>query len=261
MNLTFYAALAGSYKSGPQKIKNLSEHWLGQQIYCPNCGQTYIEQYGNNRPVADFFCSFCHEDYELKSQSRMFGIKVVDGAYRTMMERLSSDRNPNLFLLHYDPRELSVRNLLVIPKHFFVPQIIEERKPLSPWARRAGWIGCNISLRGIPHAGRIFLIRDGNVERQREVLAQWQKTLFLRDQKSVLAKGWLLSIMKCVENLEKTTFTIEEVYRFEDDLRQAFPSNRHVKEKIRQQLQVLRDKGYLEFLNRGTYRLAGARSE
>jgi type II restriction enzyme len=31
--------------------------------------------------------------------------------------------------------------------------------------------------------------------------------------------------------------------------------NRHIKEKIRQQLQILRDKGYLEFLERGRYRL------
>ena len=33
------------------------------------------------------------------------------------------------------------------------------------------------------------------------------------------------------------------------------PDNRHVRDKIRQQLQVLRDHGYLEFVSRGSYRL------
>jgi type II restriction enzyme len=258
MDLSFQAALADPYRSVSQKIKNLSEHWVSQQVYCPNCGQPYISCYGNNRPVADFYCSHCREDYELKSQARIFGPRVVDGAYRTMMERLKGSRNPNLFLMHYDPKGLSVRNLLVIPKYFFVPEVIEERRPLSPMARRAGWIGCYISLLGIPHAGRIFLIRNGVVEQQSEVLAKWQKILFLREQKDVRAKGWLLSVMRCIEKMGKSTFTLEEMYRFEGVLRETYPSNRHIKEKIRQKLQVLRDKGYLEFLGRGVYQLVGA---
>jgi type II restriction enzyme len=32
--------------------------------------------------------------------------------------------------------------------------------------------------------------------------------------------------------------------------------NRHVRQKIRQQLQVLRDRGYLEFKGKGRYRVA-----
>jgi type II restriction enzyme len=118
MDLYFRSAFADAYKSMPQMIKNLSEHWFGQQVYCPNCGQPSIDRYGNNRPVADFYCSYCHEDYELKSQARIFGPKVVDGAYRTMMEPLRGNWNPNLFLMHYDPKGLSVLNLLVVPKFF-----------------------------------------------------------------------------------------------------------------------------------------------
>jgi type II restriction enzyme len=38
-------------------------------------------------------------------------------------------------------------------------------------------------------------------------------------------------------------------------LSSKYPGNRHVRPKIRQQLQVLRDSGYLEFLSKGTYRL------
>jgi type II restriction enzyme len=32
-----------------------------------------------------------------------------------------------------------VNNFFVIPKYFFIPEIIEKRKPLSETAKRAGW--------------------------------------------------------------------------------------------------------------------------
>jgi len=44
---------------------------------------------------------------------------------------LAANNNPNLFLLNYDFKLLSVTNLLVVPKHFFVREIIEKRKPLA----------------------------------------------------------------------------------------------------------------------------------
>jgi type II restriction enzyme len=60
---------------------------------------------------------------------------------------------------------------------------------------------------------------------------------------------------KCIEKIKKQTFTLDELYRFEDELKLSYPSNRHIKEKMRQKLQILRDKGYLEFLGAGLYRL------
>ena len=47
------------------------------------------------------------------------------------------------------------------------------------------------------------------------------------------------------------------LYKFETELSQKHPLNRFVKDKIRQQLQVLRDKGYLEFKARGVYKIVG----
>src|ERR1700679_3663522 len=96
-----------------------------------------------------------------KSQKkRLFDGKVVDGAYGAMMARLAGPGVPNLLLLSYEAPTLHVTNLLVVPKQFFVPNLIEQRKPLSSSARRSGWIGCNILLQQVPQSGRIFLIRD-----------------------------------------------------------------------------------------------------
>lgn len=88
------------------------------------------------------------------------------------------------------------------------------------------------------------------------MLAQWQKTLFLREEKEISGKGWLLDVMMCIEKLGRKDFSLNEVYSFENTLSKKHPDNRHIREKIRQQLQFLRDKGYLEFVERGHYRLA-----
>lgn len=254
MKTIFDITLAEKYHSMPQKIKAMSESWVDNEIYCPNCG-TNVNHYENNRPVADFFCSKCKEEYELKSKKDSIGNKIVDGAYRTMIERLQSSNNPNFFLLNYDLKSFEVKNFFVIPKHFFIPGIIEKRKPLSENARRAGWVGCNISLQSIPQTGKIFYIQKGKIEPKDKILEEWQKTLFLRETKEAKEKGWILDIMNCIDKLRKTEFSLDEIYSFEKILYQKHPSNMHIKDKIRQQLQFLRDKGYLQFMERGKYKL------
>ena len=255
MDYSFEEGLSEPYKSPSQKIRVMSEYWVRTQLYCPNCGHEKLEPYPNNNPAADFFCLVCSEDYELKSQKNRICPKLMDGAYGTMLSKLRARTNPNLFSLIYDFQSLSVSNVFVVPKHFFVPDIIEKRKPLGPLARRAGWIGCNILIDRVPQAGRIFLIRDRITLPKIDVLGKWQKTLFLRNQQNIEAKGWLLSVLRCVERLQVRTFTLNDVYAFEDELRASYPGNRHVRAKIRQKLQVLRDRGFLEFIGNGTYRM------
>lgn len=255
MKLVFDKKLAENYKNASQKVRVLTEQWVDNSIFCPNCGHLDINKYPNNQPVADFYCSNCREDYELKSKQNAIGTKIVDGAYRTMLERLTSSNNPNFFLLNYDLANFEVVNFLVIPKHFFVPEIIEKRKPLAPTARRAGWIGCNILLQSIPQNGKIYFIKNKQIEPKEKVLSDWKKTLFLREKKEISARGWLLDVMRCVDKLCKKEFMLNEVYAFKNELSQLHPENKHIKDKIRQQLQFLRDKGYLDFISRGYYRL------
>lgn len=253
MHLTLNSQLANDYTSASQKIRILTEAWVAKSIYCPNCGHIDINQYPNNRPVADFFCINCNEDYELKSKKDTVGTKIVDGAYSTMIQRLKSSNNPNFFVLNYAQSDYSIKNFFVIPKHFFVTEIIEKRKSLSQTARRAGWVGCNILLQSIPLTGKIYYVRNGQCEPKERVLSEWQKTLFLREEKRLSAKGWLLDVMRVVDKLGKREFMIDDVYAFENELSKLHPENKHVKDKIRQQLQVLRDKGYLDFVSRGQY--------
>ena len=61
--------------------------------------------------------------------------------------------------------------------------------------------------------------------------------------------------MNCIDHLNKRIFTLQEIYTFEKDLSLIHPENKNIKPKIRQQLQFLRDKNYLEFVGDGTYKL------
>ncbi|MFQ5815493.1 MAG: Dam-replacing domain protein [Candidatus Hydrothermarchaeaceae archaeon] len=68
-------------------------------------------------------------------------------------------------------------------------------------------------------------------------------------------RGWLADVLAAVRKLEKETFTLNEAYSFEDELSKLHPRNKHIRPKIRQQLQVLRDHGIIEFVDRGAYRI------
>jgi type II restriction enzyme len=253
MNLLLNKKLGDTYSNKTQQIRVVSESWVLNEIYCPSCGGT-ISDYANNKPVADFYCKKCTEDFELKSKQGKIGKTIPAGAYSKMIKRINSPTKPNFFFMGY-LENLSVNDFFVIPKHFFVAGIIEKRKPLSDTARRAGWIGSTILFSMIPKAGQIFYVENGKEISKKDVLEKWQKTVFLKQIKKSDAKGWILDIMNCIDALQKKEFTLTDMYSYENDLKTIHPENNNIKAKIRQQLQFLRDKNYLDFTGQGTYKL------
>lgn len=250
--LKFDETTSKNYKSNSQKIRVMSESWLDENGYCVKCGAKLI-QHKNNKPVSDFYCSNCKEDYELKSKNGS-SEKIVGGAYATMVQKINNSEVPNFFYLNYN-QSFEVENLIIIPKHYFTIDIIEQRKPLSNTAKRAGWIGCNINLKSIPKSGRIYIIQNTLIIDKCKVIEQFNKTAFLRETINNDIKGWTLDIMKCIELLDKKVFSIAEIYEFEEYLKTKHQDNNNIKAKIRQQLQFLRDKDYIIFLGNGEYKV------
>ncbi len=66
--------------------------------------------------------------------------------------------------------------------------------------------------------------------------------------------GWTMDVWKCVEQIPNDIFRLEEVYAFAEELQQKYPNNKTIKASIRQKLQILREKGYIEFVGGGKYR-------
>ena len=147
---------------------------------------------------------------------------------------------------------LEVVNFLVIPKFFFTSNVIEKRKSLGENARRAGWVGCNILLENIPQQGKISVIDNGKVVDKNTVVNNYGKLERLSIDNTD-KRGWLLDILNCINTIPKQQFDLNDVYFFENQLSVIHPNNHNIKAKIRQQLQILRDKGFIEFLGNGKY--------
>ena len=75
----------------------------------------------------------------------------------------------------------------------------------------------------------------------------------INDLKLNLRNGWKLDVLCCVETMDRE-FTFKEfcdAHRAE--LQRKHPENKFVDDKIRQQLQYLRDLNIIEFKERGVY--------
>jgi type II restriction enzyme len=171
-----------------------------------------------------------------------------------MKRAILEDRTPNLFVLHYDLDTWAVRTVLLVPHFAFSMSTLEKRPPLAPTARRAGWVGCNILLDGIPANARISVVSEGAPNSKREVRSAYDRLRPL-EKLQVEKRGWTLDVLQVVQSLGRKDFTLADVYEHTDALARLHPKNAHVRDKIRQQLQVLRDLGLLEFLGGGRYRL------
>jgi type II restriction enzyme len=171
-----------------------------------------------------------------------------------MVEAIRKDETPSIFALHYDPVAWRVSNLILIPRFTYSLKDIFKREPLSPTAERRNWVGCDILLRAIPQRARIQVILDGAPISPRGVRQEFQRFRPLQHIKTKV-RGWTLDVLLILESFGKPEFGLDEVYAHEAELRAAHLLNRHVRPKIRQQLQVLRDMGLLEFIGRGRYRL------
>ena len=102
------------------------------------------------------------------------------------------------------------------------------------------------------------MVRNGVVEEPSRVRKQFARLKPI----SAMApeqRGWTLDVLNVVRRLNRETFTLLKVLESAAELARLHPENKHVPDKVRQQLQKLRDLGFLEFVdNKGTYRLKSA---
>ena len=253
MLLTLDANLASGYKSNSQIARKVSEQWGEQNLYCSACDSKRLTQSPHNTPAIDFVCPQCQETYQLKSSSKWNEQKVMDAGYDAMMKAVLSDAVPNLLVMQYSAT-WQVNNLLLVPSFFFSPSSIEKRNPLSSNARRAGWVGCNILLSAIAPEGKLRLVSNGVPASITAVRQQYQQIRPL-SQLSVTSRGWTLDVLNAVSQFGSRPFELSEVYQLEAHFATLHPENHRIREKIRQQLQMLRDLKLLQFLGQGKYRL------
>lgn len=65
--------------------------------------------------------------------------------------------------------------------------------------------------------------------------------------------GWEQDVFRFLDGMNKRRFSLGDAYAAEQTLAILHPDNRHIKDKIRQILQYLRNKGLISFLGNGQY--------
>ena len=223
-------------------------------MYCPACKSERLESTRPGTKVVDFVCPDCREPFQLKSQGRPLRARINDAAYEPMISSVRTSTAPTFLFLEYHPSRWCVRNLVLVGRHFLTPSVVERRPPLRQSARRAGWVGCNIMLSAVPPDARIHVVRAEVPTPPEAVRSSWRKFEFLRAADSE-SRGWMADVLTCIRELRRDSFALEDIYAFESRLKKFHSQNRYVRPKIRQQLQVLRDHGIIEFVGRGEYRI------
>jgi len=267
LGLTGYDELSKIYKSTSQLVRKMTENWAIKNLYCPKCGGS-LNQYKDNTPVYDFYCDHPkenvmlvslptdkRENFQLKSTSnfphKSFPTRILGAEYNTTMNSLMQKTFPSLIILHYERNSFNVGDVVLVHRLSITQSCIEKRIPLSQTARRKGWVGAIINLGMIPQVARIIVIEKGVIIPKKVVMERWASTTLLLEGE-LNQRSWVTDILNYIDRLPKT-FMLSDLYRFEGELAKLHPENKHVRDKIRQQLQVIRDRGYLKFIGKGEY--------
>ena len=115
-------------------------------------------------------------------------------------------------------------------------------------------MGCDFLLDRIPPDAKIPVVIEGTPVHMSSVRERFLRLRPLQRQRWY-NRGWTMDVLNVVRSLGKDEFSLGEIYAYGDELRRLHPRNRHVEPKIRQQLQRLRDLGFLRFPRPGHYRL------
>ena len=147
--------IAERFTSRSQVGRVVLETWAEFNLFCVNCESDELERLSASTPVADFTCAVCQARYQIKGKNGRFGATITGAAYQPLMDAIRSKACPEFVLLEYDVRFNSVVFALAVPGRTITEERILRRRELPSTARRAGWVGCNINVEGLPHVALV----------------------------------------------------------------------------------------------------------
>jgi type II restriction enzyme len=262
MNLSMNSEPVADDGSHSQRARVVTQSWGEKNLYCPNCSSPQLDHHTQANGDSDLGCPRCHSRFQLKGQGTRFGNSIAGGTYTAMMRAIQGDTAPSYYFLHYDPAVTTVRDVLLVP-HFAIPP--------SAVVKRKGGTGCNLLLNRIPVDARIPIVttimtspNGGDTEcimlsRPEEVREKFKRIKPLA-KIPARQRALALDVLTIVRRLMNArfpvgTFTNAEVGAFEGELARLHPGTRLMRDKIRQQLQVLRRAGLLSQPERGVWQV------
>jgi len=244
----------GEFRSGAQWARDFTERWWAERGYCFAChSDDRLEVLENNAPCWDFRCRACGHPFQLKGSLNKSGTTVQDGSYKVMTDYIRRMMSPTFVLLRYT-RDRTVPQVAAVHCVFITKDAIVPRKPLTA---RPSYVMCSVRLADIPMQAKISVVENFSFVKKDKVREQFQKLSSL-ENRQVKGRGWMALILNLTQRLPAGNFRVDDLLAFRNEIEKQFPDNRHVREKVRQQLQFLRNAGLVQFVdNRGTFRLTG----
>ena len=154
--------VAGDFTSRAQIARMVLETWAEMNLYCLNCQADALSRLSANTPVADFECAECATRYQLKGKDGRFGGIIAGAAYEPTIAAIRRSECPEYMLLEYDTRFHTVVFGSAIRGSEITEDRVIPRRPLGDTARRAGWVGCNIRVDGLP---AVQFVRPAPIDR------------------------------------------------------------------------------------------------
>jgi len=168
------------WKSQSRISGQAGEKWCGKYMPCPLCNaDSSLIEFKNNKPVKDFYCKNCEEEYQLKTSKsfkKKSGKKITSSDFEKWFESISNNNQPNLLIIKYslqnidnikkakenffniDKNLVSLRGHRVFNMEGYVDKIflvkkekidkscLIKRKKLSQKAVRSGWQGSYLKI-------------------------------------------------------------------------------------------------------------------
>ena len=69
-----------------------------------------------------------------------------------------------------------------------------------------------------------------------------------------MKSNWVNDVLEIVKK-QGSEFSLKDIYSFTDELKEKHPNNAHPEAKIRQSIQVLRNRNLIEFMGNGAYKV------
>lgn len=170
------------YDNESQRIRDSTEVWAAENLYCANCGGP-LDLSPANTKTKDFDCARCGESFQLKSMSRPIAGTVLGASYLTTRRSIEEGSHPSIIVLSYDRTSLKVHDVQIVHRAGISSTCIRPRKPLRATAGRAGWQGCDWLLGQLPPSAKIDVVQNGTEVPKKEVMKRWRETADLFHEK------------------------------------------------------------------------------
>lgn len=227
------------YRNLRQEVRVRTQEWVQRNLYCPRCGGLSLESTREGTAFRDFACGRCEEPFELKSSQRRIDRRIPGGSLTQYREMLRMGQTPNLLLLTYDPVTARVRELVAINRLLISPlAIVPRSRPLDRPSPTPYYL-CTLDLSGVPESGKVPFVRGAHVRPKPFVLSSWNRFEFLRDDGDDDETDWIRDVLSLIARIHSREFTLDDLYEHTESLSRLHPRNHHIREKIRQKLQVL----------------------